>query len=109
MSQTQAEKFFWRKNPTEEGKQDAAKPKSKDPPPVEETQPKKTDLKSSVLVGIPCHNSESTIAATIVNLSTLGAEIVVCDDGSSDATEEIAKRMGCRLSSIQESLVDLIR
>jgi hypothetical protein len=49
------------------------------------------------MIGIPCHNSEGTIAKTIVRLSSLGADIVVCDDGSSDSTEEISRKMGCRV------------
>ncbi|MDA4112366.1 MAG: glycosyltransferase [Thaumarchaeota archaeon] len=98
MSQTRTEKFFWRKDPTEEEPQENTAQKSKEPTPVEKVaEVKTTELKSNILIGVPCHNSESTIARTIVHLSGLGAEIVVCDDGSTDATEDIAKKMGCRV------------
>jgi hypothetical protein len=97
MSQTPAEKFFWRKDPTADAKQDAVLARETKGTP-EETGPKKTELKSSpVLIGIPCHNAEASIAKTIVRLLPMGADIVVCDDGSSDSTEEIARKMGCRV------------
>ncbi len=64
----------------------------------EESAPKKTEARSTtVLIGIPCHNAEATIAKTVVHLLPLGADIVICDDGSSDATEEIGRKMGCRV------------
>jgi len=100
MSQTQAEKFFWRKGPSEDVKNnDASKTPSKDvaePKEVGEAT-KKPALKSGLVIGIPAHNSESTIARTIVALSGLGAEIIVCDDGSTDSTEEIAQRLECKV------------
>jgi len=96
MAQTQAEKFFWRKDPTEETKDQTAKV-PKEPPMKEEVEAKKPALKSGLVIGIPCHNAEGTIARAVVNLSGLGADIVVCDDGSSDLTEDIAKRLGCKV------------
>ncbi len=99
MSQTPAEKFFWRKDPTADVKQvveESVSREAKGSP--EENVAKKPEMKSSgVIVGIPCHNSEGTIARTIVRMLPLGADIVVCDDGSSDSTEEIARKMGCRV------------
>lgn len=95
MSQTPAEKFFWRKDPTSEEPREATTT-SKQPTPAKiETIENKAKLKSTVLIGIPCHNSEGTIAKAIVRLLPLGADIVVCDDGSSDSTEEISRKMGC--------------
>jgi len=97
MSQTPAEKFFWRKDPTADAKQEAEVVRETKGAP-EESESKKPELRSTtVLIGIPCHNSEATIAKTIVHLLPLGANIVVCDDGSSDATEEITRKMGCRV------------
>jgi hypothetical protein len=52
---------------------------------------------SNLLIGIPTHNEEDSIAKTIVKLSGLG-DIVVCDDGSTDATEDIARGLGCRIT-----------
>jgi hypothetical protein len=98
MAQTQAEKFFWRKDPTEEAKEIAAsKVNAKEAPAKEDAETKKPALKSGLVIGIPCHNAEEAIARTVVNLSGLGADIIVCDDGSSDLTEDIAKRLGCRI------------
>jgi glycosyltransferase involved in cell wall biosynthesis len=100
MSQSQAEKFFWRKGPSEDIKiNDPSKvPPAKDASPAETNDPgKKPALKTGLVVGIPCHNSENTIARTIVALSDLDADIIVCDDGSTDATEEISKRLGCKV------------
>src|SRR5579862_6280431 len=94
MSQTPAEKFFWRKDPTGEMTQEAAKESS---PTENEPVENKPKLKSGILIGIPCHNSEGSIAKTVVRFSPLGAEMLVCDDGSIDSTEEIATRMGCRV------------
>jgi glycosyltransferase involved in cell wall biosynthesis len=51
---------------------------------------------SRLIIGLPTFNEEDSIAKTIVKLSGLG-DIVVCDDGSSDATEEIARGLGCRI------------
>jgi glycosyltransferase involved in cell wall biosynthesis len=100
MSQSPAEKFFWRKDPTADAKQVAVSAKTAEIPDdaFESEDEKKSASKSSpVLIGIPCHNSESAIAKTIVKLLPLEADIVVCDDGSSDSTDEIARTMGCRI------------
>lgn len=99
MSQSQAEKFFWRKGPSEEIKiNDGSKTQApKETPAEADEAPKKPALRSGLVIGIPCHDSEGTIARTIVALSDLGADIIVCDDGSTDATEDIAKRLGCKV------------
>ena len=49
-----------------------------------------------VTIVIPTYNEEDSIAKALVNLSGLG-DIVVCDDGSTDATENIARSLGCRI------------
>ena len=99
MAQTSAEKFFWRKDPTADANQSVeTKPAQvMSQARSEITQRKPEARSSSVLIGIPAHNSEESIARTIVGLQPLGSDIVVCDDGSSDATEEIAMQMGCRV------------
>lgn len=97
MAQTPAEKFFWRKDPTDDAKQTTDAKSSQKPGEEGETPAKLLIKSSTVLIGIPCHNSEAEIAKTIVRLLPLGSDIVICDDGSSDSTEEIAARMGCRV------------
>ena len=52
---------------------------------------------NKLVIGIPAHNSQRTIATTVVTLKSLEADIVVCDDHSTDATEEIARAVGCKI------------
>ena len=53
---------------------------------------------SRLIIGIPAQNSEGSIAKSIIALRPLeGADIVVCDDFSTDATEQIARELGCKL------------
>jgi len=47
-----------------------------------------------VIVGIPAYNEEKTIAKVVLNAQAHAHVVVVCDDGSSDLTAEIAERMG---------------
>ncbi len=47
-----------------------------------------------VIVGIPAYNEEKTIAKVVLNAQQHAHVVVVCDDGSSDLTAEIAERMG---------------
>ena len=46
------------------------------------------------VVGIPAYNEEKTIAKVVLNAQQHAHVVVVCDDGSSDLTAEIAERMG---------------
>lgn len=46
------------------------------------------------LVGIPAYNEEKNIGSIITKLSNEGYDVLVCDDGSSDMTGEIAKKLG---------------
>jgi glycosyltransferase involved in cell wall biosynthesis len=52
------------------------------------------EKKSFVVVGIPAYNEEKTIAELILQAQKYSNMVVVCDDGSSDMTAEIAKRLG---------------
>ena len=45
-------------------------------------------------IGIPAFNEEKNIAKMIVKLKKISDEIIVCNDGSSDLTGEIAEKMG---------------
>ncbi len=47
-----------------------------------------------VTVGIPAYNEEKNIARIIVNLKKIADTIIVCNDGSSDSTSEIAQSLG---------------
>jgi glycosyltransferase involved in cell wall biosynthesis len=47
-----------------------------------------------VVVGIPAFNEEKNIAKTVLNVKRYVDRVVVCDDGSSDMTGEIASRLG---------------
>jgi glycosyltransferase involved in cell wall biosynthesis len=47
-----------------------------------------------VVVGIPAFNEEKTIARVVVGALKYANAVVVCDDGSSDLTGEIALRLG---------------
>ena len=47
-----------------------------------------------ITIGIPAYNEEKNIAAIIVKLKKIAQKIIVCNDGSSDLTSEIAKNLG---------------
>lgn len=47
-----------------------------------------------IVVGIPAYNEEKNIGKILVKLGKITNEIIVCDDGSSDLTGEISKKMG---------------
>jgi len=56
-----------------------------------------TALKPFVVVGIPAFNEEKTIAKVILLCQEYADKVVVCDDGSSDLTGEIALRLGAEV------------
>ena len=47
-----------------------------------------------ITVGIPAYNEEKNIASIIIKLKNIADTIIVCNDGSSDSTSEIAKKLG---------------
>ena len=47
-----------------------------------------------VTIGIPAFNEEKNIAKMIVKLKKIYDEIIVCNDGSTDLTGEIAENLG---------------
>ena len=51
-------------------------------------------FKVELTVGIPAYNEEKNIAAIIVKLQKIADKIIVCDDGSTDSTSEIAESLG---------------
>jgi glycosyltransferase involved in cell wall biosynthesis len=47
-----------------------------------------------VVVGIPAFNEEKTIARVVLGAQKYAHIVIVCDDGSTDLTSEIAERLG---------------
>ena len=47
-----------------------------------------------ITVGIPAYNEEKNIAKIIVSLKKVAGQILVCNDGSTDSTAEIAESLG---------------
>jgi len=56
-----------------------------------------TALKPFVVVGIPAFDEEKTIAKVVLESQKYADKVVVCDDGSSDLTGEIALRLGAEV------------
>jgi glycosyltransferase involved in cell wall biosynthesis len=56
-----------------------------------------SDVKPSVVVGIPAFNEEKTIARVVLEAQKYADKVVVCDDGSSDLTGTIAARLGAEV------------
>ena len=57
-----------------------------------------------VIAGIPAFNEEKNIASIITRLSGVVDTILVCDDGSTDLTSEIAKKMGVLVIKHEKNL-----
>jgi glycosyltransferase involved in cell wall biosynthesis len=57
-----------------------------------------------VVVGIPAFNEENTIARVVLEAQKHADKVVVCDDGSSDLTWEIAKRLGADVVRHKQNL-----
>ncbi len=47
-----------------------------------------------ITVGLPAFNEEANIASILIKLKKVTDTIIVCNDGSTDLTSEIAKKMG---------------
>ena len=52
------------------------------------------ESKPFVVVGIPAFNEEKTIAKVVIKAQKYADRVVVCDDGSTDLTADIAERLG---------------
>ena len=57
-----------------------------------------------VVIGIPAFNEEKNIAKIIVKLQKVADVIIVCNDGSTDLTREIAEKMGVEVINHPKNL-----
>jgi len=62
------------------------------------------EVKPFVVVGIPAYNEEYTIAKVVLKAQKYADKVVVCDDGSSDMTGEIAERLGAEVVRHEQNL-----
>ena len=51
-------------------------------------------IKLKIVIGIPAYNEEKNIGVIILKLRKITDNIIVCNDGSSDMTGEIAEKLG---------------
>jgi len=57
-----------------------------------------------IAVGIPAYNEEKNVASIILKLEKITNQIIVCNDGSTDMTSDIAKKMGAIVVNHQKNL-----
>ncbi len=57
-----------------------------------------------IIIGIPAFNEEKSIASIITKLMNITDSIIVCNDGSSDLTSEIAEKMGAVVINHEKNL-----
>jgi glycosyltransferase involved in cell wall biosynthesis len=57
-----------------------------------------------IIIGIPAYNEEKNIASIITKLMNITDTIIVCNDGSSDLTSEIAEKMGALVINHKKNL-----
>ena len=57
-----------------------------------------------VVVGIPAFNEEKTIAKVVLKAQKYADKVLVCDDGSTDMTGEIAERLGAEVIRHERNL-----
>ncbi len=57
-----------------------------------------------IIIGIPAFNEEKNIASIITKLMNITNSIIVCNDGSSDLTSEIAEKMGVTVINHKKNL-----
>lgn len=48
----------------------------------------------NIIIGLPAYNEEKNIASIILKLKEISKNVIVCNDGSSDLTAQIAEKMG---------------
>ena len=57
-----------------------------------------------IIVGIPAFNEEKNIASIVTKLSEIADTVLVCNDGSTDLTSEIAEKMGAVVINHEKNL-----
>ena len=57
-----------------------------------------------IIAGIPAFNEEKNIASIITKLNKIADSVVICDDGSTDLTSDIAKKMGAIMINHEKNL-----
>ena len=57
-----------------------------------------------LIIGIPAFNEEKNIASIITKLMGITDTVIVCNDGSSDLTSEIAEKMGAVVINHEKNL-----
>jgi glycosyltransferase involved in cell wall biosynthesis len=57
-----------------------------------------------IIIGIPAFNEEKNIASIITKLMGISDTVIVCNDGSSDLTSEIAEKMGAIVINHEKNL-----
>ena len=57
-----------------------------------------------IIIGIPAFNEEKNIAAIMTRLSDVADTVIVCNDGSSDLTSNIAEKMGAVVVNHEKNL-----
>ena len=58
----------------------------------------------NITVGIPAFNEEKNIGKVIISLKKIVNDIIVCDDGSTDLTREIAEGLGAKVISHKKNM-----
>jgi glycosyltransferase involved in cell wall biosynthesis len=73
---------------------------------VLKTQPDDRPLKANpkIVACIPAYNEERTIASIVIRAMKYADEVIVCDDGSTDMTAEIAERVGATVLKHERNL-----
>jgi len=65
--------------------------------PKEEAKGPEAEGRGLIVACIPAYNEEKTIARVVLQTAKLVDRVIVCDDGSSDMTAEIAERLGAEV------------
>lgn len=57
-----------------------------------------------ITIGIPAYNEEKNIASIITQLQKVTNKIIVCNDGSTDSTGQIAEKLGAQVINHEKNL-----